>query len=232
MKPRLVHTSSTSKIIEIREVYDQKISDVYETLFSAKFDAGDNLGDVKANSFHSSTSNCTGIIISVNHSKCASPNEAFDQAIFVEQQQDTIQMLDGKLHLSTNMVQKLADAGLCHITLQSLYEKLNMNGLNDIGANCKSTCHHISNSAGEFSPEYSYISNGRNGKQSESQLMTYFSGMCKITNQCESIFRTNALFLTEGIHRAIARTRTRPRENEPLSQRYRLKRETGYKSVS
>ena len=54
MKPRLVHTSSTSKIIEIREICDdQQIADVYETLISAEFDARDNLEDVKANSFHS-----------------------------------------------------------------------------------------------------------------------------------------------------------------------------------
>ena len=53
MKPRLVHTSSTSKIIEIREICDdQQITDVYETLISAEFDAHDNLEDVKANSFH------------------------------------------------------------------------------------------------------------------------------------------------------------------------------------
>ena len=152
---------------------------------------------------------------------CASLNEAFDQAIFSEQRQDTIQTFDGKLHLSTNMVQKLADAGLSHVTLQSVYEKLNITGLNGVLAlapSAKSTCHHISNSAREFSPEF--ISNCRNSKQSESQMMTYFSGRCKITKQCESIFRMNDFFRSEGIHRLIARTRTRPRENEPVSQRY------------
>lgn len=44
----------TSKIIEIREICDdQQITDVYETLISAEFDAHDNLEDVKANSIHS-----------------------------------------------------------------------------------------------------------------------------------------------------------------------------------
>ena len=53
MKPSLVHTSSTSQIIEIREICDdQQITDVYETLISTEFDAHDNLEDVKANSFH------------------------------------------------------------------------------------------------------------------------------------------------------------------------------------
>ncbi|PFX24005.1 hypothetical protein AWC38_SpisGene11450 [Stylophora pistillata] len=61
------------------------------------------------------------------------------------------------------MVQKLADAGLSHVTLQSVYEKLNITGLNGVLAlapSAKSTCHHISNSAREFSPEF--ISNCRN----------------------------------------------------------------------
>ena len=88
----------------------------------------------------------------------------------------------------------------------------------------------------EFSPKYFHISNSRNGKQSETLMIIFFSGMCKITKEVESIFRTNtfsfgSLFL-RWRHRLIARTRTRLREDEPLSQRCRLKRVTGCKSLS
>ena len=43
----------------------------------------------------------------------------------------------------------------------------------------------------EFSPKYFHISNSRNGKQSETPVIIFFSGMCKITKEVESIFRTN-----------------------------------------
>ena len=79
----------------------------------------------------------------------------------------------------------------------------------------------------EFSPKYFHISNSRNGKPSETLM---------ITKEVESIFRTNtfsfgSLFL-RWRHRLIARTRTRLREDEPLSQRCRLKRVTGCKNLS
>lgn len=113
---------------------------------------------------------------------CIAESEAFDRAIVLEQRQNTIQRFDGKLHLSTSMVQKLADASLSREALPSLYEKLNVNGLYGVMAlapTAKSICHHKSNSAWEFSPEYPYISNIQ---QSESQKMTFFQECVKSQN--------------------------------------------------
>ena len=69
-----------------------KLSDVYESLLSAKFDAHDALEDVKA---------LRKILFTpplqvpneklINHGKCTSPTEAFEQATFLEQRQDAIQ---------------------------------------------------------------------------------------------------------------------------------------------
>ena len=83
-----------------------KLSDVYETLFSAKFDAHDALEDVKA---------LRKILFSpplqvpndklVNHGKCRSPNEALEQATFLERRQDAIQSYIGKLY-STDQARK------------------------------------------------------------------------------------------------------------------------------
>ena len=105
-----------------------KLSDVYESLFSANFDAHDALEDIKA---------LRKILFTpplqvpndklINHGKCTSPTEAFEQAPFLERRQDAIQSYSGKLYqggkdgLSKSMVQKLADAGLSFNTLQDLY---------------------------------------------------------------------------------------------------------------
>ena len=73
----------------------------------------------------------------VSHGKCTSPNNAFDQATFLERQ-DIIQSYDGELYstdqdckesLSISMIQKMADAGLSYHTLQPLYDKYGLNGL-------------------------------------------------------------------------------------------------------
>ena len=116
-----------------------KLGDVYETLFSDKFDAHDALEDLKA---------LRKILFTaplqvpketlVNHVKCTSPNNDFDQATFLERRQDTMQSYDGKLYstdqgckesLSTSMIQKMADAGLSYYTLQALYDEYGLNGL-------------------------------------------------------------------------------------------------------
>jgi len=74
----------------------------------------------------------------ISHGKCTSPNDAFDQATFLERRQDAIQSHDGKLYstdqgqqksLSISMIQKMADAGLSYNTLQALYGKYGLNGL-------------------------------------------------------------------------------------------------------
>lgn len=107
-----------------------KLSDVYETLFSAKFEAHDALEDVKAlrKILFTGPLQINGEQV-VNHGKCVSANEAFDEAIFLERRKATILTFDGKLNLSSSIVQKLADAGLSYRKLQSLYEKFNINGL-------------------------------------------------------------------------------------------------------
>lgn len=107
-----------------------KLSDVYETLFSAKFEAHDALEDVKAlrKILFTGPLQISGEQV-VNHGNCVSANEAFDEAIFLERRKATILTFDGKLNLSSSIVQKLADAGLSYRKLQSLYEKFNINGL-------------------------------------------------------------------------------------------------------
>lgn len=116
-----------------------KLGDVYETLFSDKFDANDALEDVKAlrKILFTAPLQVPNETL-VNHGKSTSPNNAFDQATFLERRQDTIQSYDGKLYstdqgckesLSTSMIQKMADAGLSYYTLQALYDKYGLNGL-------------------------------------------------------------------------------------------------------
>ena len=116
-----------------------KLGDVYETLFSEKFDAHDALEDVKAlRKILFTTPLQVPNETLVSHGKCTSPNNAFEQATFLERRQDTIHSYDGKLYstdqgwkesLSISMIQKMADAGLSYHTLQALYEKYGLNGL-------------------------------------------------------------------------------------------------------
>ena len=105
-----------------------KLSDVYESLFSAKFDAHNALEDVKALRkmlFTPSLQVQNEKLI--NHGKCTSPTEAFEQTTFLERLQDAIQSYSGKLYqggkdgLSRSKVEKLADAGLSFNTLQDLF---------------------------------------------------------------------------------------------------------------
>ncbi|XP_067023731.1 uncharacterized protein [Acropora muricata] len=116
-----------------------KLGDVYETLFSEKFDAHDALEDVKAlrKILFTAPLQVPNETL-VSHDKCTSPNNAFEQATFLERRQDTIHSYDGKLYstdqgwkesLSISMIQKMADAGLSYHTLQALYEKYGLNGL-------------------------------------------------------------------------------------------------------
>ena len=104
-----------------------KLGDVYETLFSDKFDAHDALEDVKAlrKILFTAPLQVPNETL-VSHGKCTSPNNAFEQATFLNQRQDTIHSYDGKLYstdqcckesLSTSMIQKMADAGLSYHTL-------------------------------------------------------------------------------------------------------------------
>jgi len=74
----------------------------------------------------------------VSHGKCTSPNNAFDQATFLERRQDTTHSYEGKLYstdqgwkesLSISMIQKMANAELSYHTLQALYDKYGLNGL-------------------------------------------------------------------------------------------------------
>lgn len=120
-------------------------------MFSPKFEAHEALEDVKALRKILFTGplqiNHEQVVI---HSKCVSANEAFDEAIFLERRKDTIQTFDGKLNLSSSIVQKLADAGLSYHKLQSLYDRFNINGLYGVLALTpteKSTCRPKSNSA-------------------------------------------------------------------------------------
>jgi len=111
----------------------KNLGDVYETLFSDKFDAHDALEDVKAHRkilFTAPLQVANETLVS--HGKCTMPNNAFDQATFFERRQATIQSYDGKLYstdqgrkesLSLSMIQKMADAGLSYHTLQALYDK-------------------------------------------------------------------------------------------------------------
>ncbi|XP_068724235.1 uncharacterized protein [Montipora capricornis] len=116
-----------------------KLGDVYETLFSDKFDAHDALEDVKAlrKILFTAPLQVPNETL-VSHGKCTSPNNAFEQTTFLERRQDTIHSYDGKLYstdqgckesLSISMIQKMADAGLSYHTLQALYEKYGLNGL-------------------------------------------------------------------------------------------------------
>ena len=116
-----------------------KLSEIYETLFSSKFAAHDALEDVKALRKILFTSPLkVPIETLVSHGKCTSPNNALDQATFLERRQNTIQSYDGKLYstdqgrkesLSISMIQKMADAGLSYHTLQALYDRYGLNGL-------------------------------------------------------------------------------------------------------
>lgn len=109
-----------------------KLSHIYETLFSCNFEAHDALEDVKALRkiiFTAPMQVPTAMLIS--HGKCTWPNDAFDQATFLERRQDAIQSHDGKLYSTQqiSMIQKMADAGLSYNTLQDLYGKYGLNGL-------------------------------------------------------------------------------------------------------
>ena len=99
-----------------------KLCNVYESLFSDKFDTRDALEDVKALRKILSTAplqvpNET----LVSHGKGISPNNAFEKATFLERRQDTIHLYDGKLY-STDQgwIRKMADAGLSYHTPSSL----------------------------------------------------------------------------------------------------------------
>ena len=116
-----------------------KLGDVYETLFSDKFEAHDALEDVKAlrKILFTAPLQVPNETL-VSHGKCTSPKNAFDQATFLERRQDIIQSYGGKLYsteqgckesLSISMIQKMADAGLSYHKLQALYDKYNLNGL-------------------------------------------------------------------------------------------------------
>ena len=116
-----------------------KLGDVYETLFSDKFEAHDALEDVKAlrKILFTAPLQVPNETL-VSHGKCTSPKNAFDQATFLERRQDIIQSYDGKLYstdqgckesLSISMIQKMADAGLSYHTLQAIYDKYGLNGL-------------------------------------------------------------------------------------------------------
>ena len=76
-----------------------KLSDVYESLFSAKFDAHDALEDVKAlrKMLFTPPLQVPNEKL-INHGKCTSPTEAFEQTTFLERLQDAIQSYSGKLY--------------------------------------------------------------------------------------------------------------------------------------
>lgn len=177
------------------------------------------------NSFHSSTSNCTGTIISVKHGKwhcrmrpSIKPSSRNNDNIPSRRSMESFIFRQTWSRSWQMLVCLMLHYNLCtrNSTLPASMEYWHWRHLQ----NQLVMIYRIplENSLRSFSPEF--ISNCRNGKQSESQMMTYFSGRCKTTKQCESIFRMNDFFRSEGIHRLIARTRTRPRENEPVSQRY------------
>lgn len=116
-----------------------KFGGVYETLFSDKFDAHDALEDVEAlrKILFTAPLQVQNETL-VSHGKCASPNNTFEQATFLQRRQDTIHSYDGKLYstnqgwkesLSISMIQKMANAGLSYHTLRALYEKYGLNGL-------------------------------------------------------------------------------------------------------
>lgn len=72
-----------------------KLGDVYETLFSDKFDAHDALEDVEAlrKILFTAPLQVQNETL-VSHGKCTSPNNAFEQATFLERPQDTIHSYD------------------------------------------------------------------------------------------------------------------------------------------
>ena len=79
-----------------------KLGDVYETLFSDKFDTHDALENIKALRKIFFTAPLQGPNKTlVSHGKCTSPNNAFEQGTFLELRHDTIHLYDRELY-STN----------------------------------------------------------------------------------------------------------------------------------
>ena len=116
-----------------------KLSDLYESLFATEFKAHDALEDMKAlrKILFTPPLNVSQETMD-NRGKSTSPNDAFEQAMFLQRRQDVLQSYNGKLYftkqggkdsLTVSMIQKLADAGLAFNTLQELYDKHGVNGL-------------------------------------------------------------------------------------------------------